>query len=119
MHGFDAVAGGTPEQDQAKVDAYTKFYTDTLPPALVYLERSIQASGFLVGDELTLADIALYNLMYSLLRANCAVMGRSDELMKLAESCLDQSPMIKAHQSLVESVPRIATWVQNRPVTSM
>jgi glutathione S-transferase len=42
--------------DQALADAAEE---KELPPVLDYLERSIPESGFLVGDRLTLADIAV------------------------------------------------------------
>ena len=40
-------------------DAADAAERDTLPPLLDYLERTIPASGFLVEDRLTLADIAV------------------------------------------------------------
>jgi glutathione S-transferase len=39
--------------------AAEKAETETLPPVMDYLERVIPASGFLVGDALSLADIAV------------------------------------------------------------
>ena len=41
------------------LEAADKAERDELPPILDYLERTVPASGFLVGDRLTLADIAV------------------------------------------------------------
>ena len=44
---------------EGDLDVADKAEQEELPPLLDYLEREIPASGFLVGDRLTLADIAV------------------------------------------------------------
>ena len=48
---------------------------DELPPVLDYLETQIPASGFLVEDRLTLADIAVASPFANLQHIGCAVDG--------------------------------------------
>jgi len=117
MCGSEAIAGGTEEQDASKVAAYKKFYTDVLPTALRGFARHLGSNDFLSGGSLTLADIALYNLLYTTSRANCVVMAKSSELMQLASTSVAEFPTLMAHSAAVESNPGIAAWVQSRPCT--
>ncbi len=50
-----------------------KAEADELPPLLAYLEAQIPASGFLVGDRLTLADIAVASPFANLAHADCVI----------------------------------------------
>lgn len=56
--------------DMAAADAAVR---DLVPPLLDYLERTIPASGFLVEDRLTLADIAVVSPLVNLDHANGAI----------------------------------------------
>ncbi|MBA3897303.1 MAG: glutathione S-transferase family protein, partial [Sphingomonadaceae bacterium] len=57
-------------QDVAAAD---KAEAETLPPILAYLERTIPDGGHLVGEALTLADIAVASPFANLRYAGCAV----------------------------------------------
>ncbi len=50
-----------------------KAEAEELPPILAYLERTIPASGFLVEDRLTLADLAVASPFVNLAHAGCTV----------------------------------------------
>jgi len=50
-----------------------KAEAEELPPILAYLEQTIPASGFLVEDRLTLADLAVASPFVNLAHAGCTV----------------------------------------------
>lgn len=58
--------------DQAAADAAE---ADDLPPLFDHLEGAIRPSGFLVGDALSLADIAIASLFVNLAHASVSVDG--------------------------------------------
>lgn len=70
-----------------------------LPPILDYLERQIPASGFLVEDRLTLADIAVASPFQNLAIINCSVDAA-------------RYPKIAAYVAAILARPSYAKWVQ-------
>jgi len=93
----------TPDEKEAKTKT---FANEELPPWVNALEKQLSSNndgkGFFVGDNLTFADLAAYN-MFSFLAS--MVPGWATNAPKLA--------------ALVERVgarPRIAAWVKSRPV---
>jgi glutathione S-transferase len=70
---------------------------EELPPILDYLERTIPASGFLVEDRLTLADIAVASPF-----ANFRHLGLS---------CFDGRPKLAAFVETILSRPSFAPWI--------
>ncbi len=55
--------------------AADKAQAEEVPPILAWLETQIPASGFLVGDRLTLADIAVASPFVNFTHAGCPVDG--------------------------------------------
>ncbi|MCW3798606.1 glutathione S-transferase family protein [Sphingomonas sp. BN140010] len=50
---------------------------DELPPLLSYLEQTVPAEGYLVGDGLTLADVAVASPLGNLPHMRCSVVAES------------------------------------------
>ena len=69
-----------------------------LPPLLAYLETQIPASGFLVGDRLTLADLAVASPFANLAHAGCPI----DR---------DLYPKLAAYVETILARPSFAGWV--------
>jgi glutathione S-transferase len=69
-----------------------------LPPILDYLERTIPASGFLVEDRLTLADIAVVSPFVNLSHTKISVDGTTH-------------PKTKAYVDAILARPSYAGWV--------
>jgi glutathione S-transferase len=72
--------------------------TEELPPILDYLDRVIPASGFLVEDRLTLADIAVASPF-----ANFRHLGLN---------CFDSRPKLAAYVGAILSRPSFASWIE-------
>jgi glutathione S-transferase len=72
---------------------------DELPPLLAYLERVIPESGFLVGDRLTLADIAVGTVF-----ANLRHLG--------IEIDAAAYPKTRAYAETILARPSFAPWVE-------
>ena len=70
---------------------------EELPPILDYLERTIPASGFLVEDRLTLADIAVASPF-----ANFRHLGLS---------CFEGRPKLAAYVEAILSRPSFSPWI--------
>ncbi|MCW0199931.1 glutathione S-transferase family protein [Sphingopyxis sp.] len=72
--------------------------TEELPKLLAYLESAIPASGYLVGDRLTLADLAAASPLVNL--RHCG-------------SCIDAAthPRIAAWSEAILSRPSLAPWI--------
>ncbi|HJS13378.1 glutathione S-transferase family protein [Sphingopyxis sp.] len=72
--------------------------SEELPKLLAYLESAIPASGFLVGDRLTLADLAVASPLMNL--RHCG-------------ACIDPAthPKIAAWSEAILSRPSMATWI--------
>ncbi|QXQ05185.1 glutathione S-transferase family protein [Sphingosinicellaceae bacterium] len=69
-----------------------------MPPLLDYLEGVIPASGFLVGDRLTLADIAVTSPFVNIGHVGCA-------------PCADRHPKLAAYLAAMIARPSFAGWV--------
>jgi glutathione S-transferase len=83
------------EGDMAAVEAAK---TTAMPPVCDYLEGVIPASGFLVGDRLTLADIAVASPFVN--AAHCAVIPDAKTYPKLT-----------AYLAAIQGRPSMATWI--------
>ncbi|CAI2332168.1 unnamed protein product [Caenorhabditis sp. 36 PRJEB53466] len=86
------------------VPAFKKHYT--------FLTNALKAngSGFLVGDSLTWVDLVVAQQTSDVLATKNSLLGGRAEL-------LDEFPELKEHQKKIHSIPRIAKWLQIRPVT--
>jgi glutathione S-transferase len=78
--------------------AAAKAECEELPPLLDYLERVIPASGFLVEDRLTLADIAVASPFANL--------GHLDIVIDPA-----RHPKVKAYVEAILARPSFAPWI--------
>jgi len=97
------------EKDEAKKEeAKKKFVEEQLPVSLDGLEKLLKENkggdGFFVGDGLTWADLGLVVLIGWLQMAG-------------GGSAVDKRPKLHALQHRVESLPKIAEWLANRPKT--
>merc|ERR1712129_60558 len=72
---------------------------------------------FLIGENLTLADLAVFNMCDYLTSPSCEVQASSQEHARMGAECLNDFPCLKAHMSIVATVPRIADWLARRPTT--
>jgi len=99
------------ETDEGKkAAAKQKFIEEQLPVSLDNLEKLLRENksgdDFLVGDELTWADLGLLVLIDWL-----KVFGADAEIGK--------RPKLDALRNRVEAVPKIAEWLAKRPKTDM
>jgi glutathione S-transferase len=94
------------ESDEKKAEIVGKYQKEQLPQLLQNLEKNIQQSGFCVGNALTWADIAIYQAF---------------DMTKMfkVEINVDSYPKLKAMRKNVESNPKIAKWMKERPQTDM
>jgi len=92
--------------DLALADAAER---DELPPLLDYLERVIPESGFLVGDRLTLADIAVAGPFANFRHCNVEIdVARYPTVMRYAASIL-------ARPSFAQYVERETAFLERLP----
>jgi glutathione S-transferase len=96
------------EQDKAKKEELTKkFFAEELPKHFQNLEilaKSFSNGGpFFVGNNLTWADLVVYDIV--------------DVLLQLDENCLNNYSWLKQNRAEVEKQPKIAEYLKNRPKT--
>ena len=92
--------------DLAVADAAER---EELPPILDYLEGAIPGSGYLVGDRLTLADIAVASPFANFKHCNVAIdEGRYPRLTRYAASIL-------ARPSFAPHVERETAYLERQP----
>ena len=84
----------------------TKFLVDILPKTLEGYEKILSKNSgkFMVGDSLTLADVALVNAWEWL---DCA-----------SRKIFDNYPLVKSHEMFVRTIPEISNWLKmQKPLT--
>jgi glutathione S-transferase len=79
-------------------EAARKAECDELPPLLDYIERMIPASGFLIEDRITLADISMASPFATLDHAGTGIDGA-------------RYPKIKAYVGAILARPSFASWI--------
>jgi prostaglandin-H2 D-isomerase / glutathione transferase len=93
--------------EDVKVAETDKFAKETLPRWFGYYERQLAANhggdGFLVGDRLSLADLALTNFVYLVLSA--------------FPKALETAPKLAAHYKRISEHSGVAEWLKKRPET--
>mmetsp|Transcript_81197 Transcript_81197/g.161016 ORF Transcript_81197/g.161016 Transcript_81197/m.161016 type:complete len:239 (+) Transcript_81197:73-789(+) len=107
-----------PVSAEERLKKYSDFFERTLPPWLRNFERLFDKPtelGFLVGNSLTVADLAVFNMCGYLTSPSCEVQAASPEHTAMGERCLEEFPRLKAHQTMVAALPRIAAWLASRP----
>jgi glutathione S-transferase len=96
------------EKDPVKqAELFAKYYGETVHNFFKLLEKTIvdNKTGFLVGDDVTFADLFLFNAC--------------DWMRDHKEKILAQYPAVKAHNEKVAAIPKIAEWLKVRPVTDL
>jgi len=98
------------KDEEKKAAAKKKFLEEQLPASLTLLEKLLKENnggdGYLVGDDLTWADLGLLTVA---------------SFLKLsgAEEPFSKYPKLQALHDRVENLPKIAAWIAKRPVTNM
>jgi len=100
---------GRETDPEKKAEKKAKFANESVPAAILSYEKLLidnkGGDSYIVGDKMTWMDIAITDLWWWL---------RSMDI----EVSLDTAPKLKALTERVESTPRIAEWIKNRPVTA-
>ncbi|ESO91250.1 hypothetical protein LOTGIDRAFT_153682 [Lottia gigantea] len=103
----ESFSGFVFEKDEEKKAAAVEKFTKELLPLVLGVIENIAAknkeSDFLVGDSLTWADLAVFDLCQHLTNFDSHV--------------LDNYPNIAANYKLVPLLPRLDDYLRNRPVT--
>jgi len=96
------------KDETKKAEAKKKFLEEQLPQFLTYLENILKKNHggdkFIVGTELTWADLALIHYLFG---------------VELAEGSaqLAKHPKLKSLKEKVEALPKVAAWLAKRPKT--
>ncbi|XP_070545488.1 S-crystallin SL11-like [Ptychodera flava] len=95
------------EKDAERKDKLRKELAEKLDAKLASLEKFFTTNnggnGYLVGDELTWADLNFTAQM--------------DYMMKYQASVIDKYPKLKALRERVVALPKVAAWLKKRPET--
>ena len=96
------------EKDEArKAELGKKLAEEDLPKYLGTLEKVITTNnspdGWLFGNKVTYADLALYNIL--------------DYVKQAPGNVLDNFPAVKKNADAVAALPNIAKWLKERPET--
>jgi len=98
------------KDEEKKASTMKKFKEEQLPGSLDSLEKLLIGNnggdGFLVGNELTWADLGFLVLIDWL-----TIFGADDQISK--------RPKLDALRRRIEAVPKIADWLVKRPKTDM
>ncbi|XP_064617688.1 hematopoietic prostaglandin D synthase-like [Liolophura sinensis] len=95
------------KDEKTKEEMKQNFLDETAPLYLSKFEEALVLNnGYLVGDSLTWADLVLISTMPWV------------EKMVPPET-LAPFPKIKDHKVRIESLPKIASWIEKRPKTDM
>mmetsp|Transcript_13065 Transcript_13065/g.35671 ORF Transcript_13065/g.35671 Transcript_13065/m.35671 type:complete len:236 (+) Transcript_13065:53-760(+) len=106
-----------PLDPNAVQEKYREWFNTTLPVWLEKFERLCRPGQFLVGDSLTVADVAVFNMCDYLMSPSCAQQAASPELCALAAGCLGSFPRLQELRQKVAEVPAIKAWLDKRPQT--
>jgi glutathione S-transferase len=103
-------------EDSEKLEKYNTFFTATLPPLLDNLERVLGGKDFYVGSGITVADIAIMNVVDQLTLPNCPVQLGDAAARALNENFLPASryPGLVALCARVKAAPKIAAYLAKR-----
>lgn len=97
-------------EETRRAEMQKEFENGTLKTTLTALEahfkEHMSASGYIVGNNLTWADLAVYS---GLELVNDYLGGKEDHLAPY--------PTLVAHRNVIGNLPRIKKYVENRPKT--
>eukprot|EP00929_Paragymnodinium_shiwhaense_P113916 TRINITY_DN82221_c0_g1_i1.p1 TRINITY_DN82221_c0_g1~~TRINITY_DN82221_c0_g1_i1.p1 ORF type:complete len:234 (+),score=67.83 TRINITY_DN82221_c0_g1_i1:68-769(+) len=94
---------------------YDNFYQNILPGFLTNFQKLLAGKQYFVGDTLTVADFAIFNMCLYLTFPACEVQAASEEAKKQQLECLDAFPEIKRHKEMMEGLEAVAKWLAARP----
>jgi glutathione S-transferase len=102
--------------DSEKLAKYQTYFNTTLPPLLDNLERVLEGRDFYVGSDMTVADIAVMNVVDQLSVPNCPVQLGDTTAAALNANFLPASrfPGLVALCARVKAAPRIAAYLAKR-----
>lgn len=93
------------ENEEEKKKAVEKNRAELSPKYLSYFEKILKANGtgYFVGDGITLADIAVFDVVTGMLEASVDVN--------------DNFPLIKKNLSTVKAHKKLGSYIASRPIT--
>ena len=93
---------------EKKKELFAKFYTEGIKEFLKHFEKALNEnkSGYLVGDRVTWVDLS-FSVVWDWIPKE-----PKEALFAQFQSC-------KAHYEKIVSLPKIAEWIEKRPVTDM
>jgi glutathione S-transferase len=99
----------------ARLARYYDYYNSTLPPLLSRFEKELGDHEYFIGGSLSLADVAVFNMIGYLTFPACEVQAASDEARALQANCLCSFAGLIGLVARVAAVPGIAKWLRERP----
>ncbi|XP_052071714.1 glutathione S-transferase 1-like [Mytilus californianus] len=96
------------EEDAAKkVEISKKLKEEVFPKFITFVEKMLSDNGgqFLVGSEVTLADVAVFD-----------VISRISDMW--SQELMNMSTVLKAHCEKIATIPNIKAWLEKRPKTA-
>ncbi|BFZ10721.1 hypothetical protein BsWGS_13760 [Bradybaena similaris] len=93
--------------EEQKKELEARVVTGLMPKLLVKMEKRLSesSSGYLVGDALSIADLALFDLI--------------ETPLKTSPGLLDSFSRLRDHRKKIASYPRIAKYLSTRPDTDI
>ncbi|XP_074646002.1 uncharacterized protein LOC141902256 [Tubulanus polymorphus] len=99
------------EKDEAKKEEMKKTNMETEIPRLFgALSTLLGSNEFFVGSGVTLADLQVFLVTDGVIRLS----KKHEQLVGF----LDKFPTLSAHRDKIASIPKIATYLENRPKTT-
>merc|ERR1712190_464247 len=99
------------EVGEERLAMYTNFYEIVLPQFLSHLQRLLGDKTYFVGDKLSLADVAVFNMFDILMFPPCEVVAADEKAKAQQARCLDSFPNLQALKARVEAEPGIKAWL--------
>ncbi len=95
---------------ETKASLLKKLSEEAFPNKMNYFQGVLAKNntGFLVGSDLTVADLNLFSVLTEMKFIGVDVSG-----------ILDSYPSVKAHEEKIKNLPKIAEWIKNRPTNPM
>jgi len=89
------------EKDQEQKEFFAGKFPAKLKVLEGFFKQNNEGKGFLVGDEVTVADLMFID--------SC------ESFLKLEPTCLDATPLLKALNQKVLATPKIKAYMESRP----